>query len=436
MAYRSRPDSHSTTPGHDWWTDNAPAGSYPIDPSTVDPRTYNGEPDMPQPPVPSAPPEAPASAAPTQPQGPNYQGAFAQIAGWFKKYTGKDPSDAEVRQWGNNLDANYLMKIERMIRDHGAEIGYWDPEKNAPRAAAPAAGGGSSSSSGSAFDEDAFWKELEALPANPENAKKIAAKYGVKVLNSKGDKIEFPDGRQFDVGVAFGTGDPNQMKWARNQIGGPGFNGRASDLLSPFPENFGYPGFTPPPDFQAPTPDEAFNDKGFQFTLKQGKDALEKSAAAQGTLLTTGTLQDLDSFSQGLASTQYDKVYGRRLGEYESKYGHAETNYDRDRGNALQEYGLRHDLYNESQDRPYGKLMGVAQLGMGMPGGQGYASGMGGTLTGIGNANAAAGMYGANAYGNAFGSLANLGGYYAGRYANRNGNTYSPYGPYRSGYRF
>jgi hypothetical protein len=68
----------------------------------------------------------------------------------------------------------------------------------------------------------------------------------------------------------------------------------------------------PPPDFVAPTYDEAFNDQGFQFALKEGRDALEKSAAAKGTLLTTGTLKDLDTFSQGAASQQYDKVYGRR----------------------------------------------------------------------------------------------------------------------------
>lgn len=411
MAYGPSPEQYDMTPGHQWWTDNAP----------VDPNSG---------PVPDAGP--PASQPPAQqPQAPpQYGGPFAQIAQWFKRYTGRDPSDAEVRQWGTNLDANYLAKIENSIKTLGANSGYWDLSTNAPKATGPTSTPGTKP----AFDEDAFWTELESLPANGENAKKIAEKYGVKVLNSKGDKLEFPDGRQFDVGVAFGTGDPNQMKWARNQIGGPGYNGRPSNLLDPFPEQFQSKPLKTPDPFKAPTSDEAFNDQGFQFTLKQGKDALQKSAAANGTLLTTGTLQDLDSFSQGLASEQYDKVYNRKLGEYENNYGHIQTNYDRDRSNALQEYGLRHDLYNEAQDRPFTKLYQLSSLGTGGPGGSSYANGMSNTLTGIGNAQAASGLYGANAWQNGFGNLANLGGYYVGQYANR--NSYSPYGPYASGYRF
>lgn len=414
MAYGPSPDDYSMTPGHDWWTANAPG---------------DGSPALELPPAPSAPPSsAPPAAAPPPPAGQQFGGVYDQIAQFFRQYTGQEPSLQQVAQWGTNIDQNYLSKIEQAIRLQGVQSGYLgaDGRPKAAPSQAPAAG---STPSSSRWDE-AWFRQNIGVPNNMQDLLgmqgKIEAAGGKLNKNAAGQwngKITTPDGRIVDVMIAAGKGGTG-FQWDE----GPGANnGRAPDLLSPFPENFTSTPFQAPAPFTAPTADQAFNDQGFQFTLKQGQDALEKSAAANGTLLTTGTLKDLDQFSQGLASTQYDKVYNRDLGQYESNYGHAQTNYLQDRGNALQEYGIRHDLYNESQDRPYGKLMGLANLGAGMPGSGAYAAGASGTLTGIGNAQAASGLYGANAYQNAYGGLSNLGGYYAGQYMNR-GNSYSPYG--------
>jgi hypothetical protein len=216
-------------------------------------------------------------------------------------------------------------------------------------------------------------------------------------------------------GSQFGGGqyDPfNDYGWATQGSGGGG------TLLQPFTESFSAKPFEAPAPFVAPTADEAFNDQGFQGVLKRGQQALERSAAARGTLLTTGTMQELGEQQMDYGAQQYDKVYGRKLGEYELNYGHASTNYDRDRGNALQEYGLRHDLFNESQDRPYAKLLGLANLGRGLDDGSNYANAGSNLYTGLGNAQGASAIASGNAWQNAGTNLANLGGYYYGQYQN------------------
>src|SRR4030095_4612225 len=58
---------------------------------------------------------------------------------------------------------------------------------------------------------------------------------------------------------------------------------------------------------------------GYQFRLGEGLKALERSAAARGTLLTGGTLKGLERYGQGFASNEFANEYARRLGE--SKLG-------------------------------------------------------------------------------------------------------------------
>jgi hypothetical protein len=56
--------------------------------------------------------------------------------------------------------------------------------------------------------------------------------------------------------------------------------------------------------FQAPTAATEQNDPGFQFRLQQGQQALERSAAAKGGLLTGGTAQAEQQFGQDYASNE------------------------------------------------------------------------------------------------------------------------------------
>lgn len=346
--------------------------------------------------------------------------ALDQIAEAFRAQ-GIEPTRDLVMQWGSNIDQRYLSQILSSI----AQLPM------SPRAATPAptTTPTSTSSTGGGLTGDAAkaafgqaWiasggrtvSDLKAF-ADKWNAEHPDAK--VTLGGSKGDKVYGPGGSFWaDAVIGAGDGGGRGASW-QTEAGG---DSKPGNLLDPFPGQFSYQNFTPPPDFVAPTADQAFNDQGFQFALKQGQEALERSAAAKGTLLTTGTLKNLSQFNQDAASQQYDKVYNRRLGEYENAYGHAQTNYERDYNQALGQFGLRHDLWNEAQDRPFNKLYSLAQLGqVGGGNAQNYANGGSQTLTGIGNANAAATMYGGNATQNAFGNLANLAGFYAQPYLYR-----------------
>lgn len=110
----------------------------------------------------------------------------------------------------------------------------------------------------------------------------------------------------------------------------------------PFSETFDYKPWTE--TFQAPDALSQQNDPGFQERLKQGQQALERSAAARGTLLTGGTLKGLQQFGQDFASNEYGNVYNRAAGAYQQKYNDYLGNYQR----ALGEYGMR---YGQSNDQ-------------------------------------------------------------------------------------
>lgn len=70
--------------------------------------------------------------------------------------------------------------------------------------------------------------------------------------------------------------------------------------------------------FQAPTGVTEQNDPGFQFRLQQGQQALERSAASRGGLLSGGTAKSLDAYSQGQASQEYGNVYNRAFNEFQT----------------------------------------------------------------------------------------------------------------------
>lgn len=53
------------------------------------------------------------------------------------------------------------------------------------------------------------------------------------------------------------------------------------------------------------------NTPGYQFQLQQGVNALQRSAAARGQLMSGGTAKDLMTFGQGLAGTTYQDYMNR-----------------------------------------------------------------------------------------------------------------------------
>lgn len=94
--------------------------------------------------------------------------------------------------------------------------------------------------------------------------------------------------------------------------------------------------------FSAPTLQEAQNTPGYQFTLQQGENALQNSAAARGDLLSGNTMKALTDYGQNLANTTYNDVYNRALNSYQT--------------NAQNFY--------QNQANQYGRLMGLSGMGL------------------------------------------------------------------------
>lgn len=185
---------------------------------------------------------------------------------------------------------------------------------------------------------------------------------------------------------------------------GPGSNGNyqlAPDGTAPLMQNW-------TTQFQPRDPNQIAGDPSFQFQMQQGTQALERSAAAKGTLLTGGALKSLARFGQGLASTFDDKYYNRDLGQYQ----------------------MAHDIFNQNQTGQFNRLSTLAGMGQTSAGqlgntGSSYGANAGNTMTDIGNAQAAGTVGGANAWNSALGQIANNTQY---------GQAGSSYPPYAGGY--
>lgn len=61
-------------------------------------------------------------------------------------------------------------------------------------------------------------------------------------------------------------------------------------------------------------------DPGYQFDLQQGQQAMQRSAAAKGLLNSVGTQQNLNNYSQNMASNEYGNAYNRFTSAQAQKY--------------------------------------------------------------------------------------------------------------------
>ena len=70
--------------------------------------------------------------------------------------------------------------------------------------------------------------------------------------------------------------------------------------------------------FQAPTAAQAAAYPGEQFQLQQGEQAIQRSAAAQGGLLSGGTAKSLNNYAQNVAQGDYQNVYNNAFNTFQS----------------------------------------------------------------------------------------------------------------------
>lgn len=71
---------------------------------------------------------------------------------------------------------------------------------------------------------------------------------------------------------------------------------------------------------QTYTGQDIYSDPSYQFRLQQGQDAIQSSAAAQGSLLSGATLKALQNYGQESASQEYSNAYNRFNADQTNRY--------------------------------------------------------------------------------------------------------------------
>ena len=114
------------------------------------------------------------------------------------------------------------------------------------------------------------------------------------------------------------------------------FRPPAYEGATPF-EQDPYAAATP---FVGPTAADMTADPGYQFRLRQGQEALERSGAARGVTNTGGTLRDILDYGQQAASQEYGNVFGRQRDVYDLNERNRFNAYQANYGNAMDAYNL------------------------------------------------------------------------------------------------
>lgn len=230
------------------------------------------------------------------------------------------------------------------------------------------------------FDQAMMQQILRRYPPTNDGIRQAAAEldrtFGPGVVSlldhpERLDKFRLPNGQVIDV--VGGAGGPNPTHaW---MVEGPGHGGGAGMGYGAGPLG---PGSSP----------------DYQFVFDEGRKAIEKSAAAKGTLMTGGTLKALARYGSGVASGEYQNTFNR--------------------------------LYSTAQ-------LGLQGAGGVVNAGSAYGRSIGDLMTQRGNAQAAGQVGAANAWGGTIGDVANIGAqWYAGRRGARPGAPAPPDGARRA----
>lgn len=111
--------------------------------------------------------------------------------------------------------------------------------------------------------------------------------------------------------------------------------------------------------FKAPSLEDVQNEPGYALGLKEGQNALERSAAARGSILSGGTQKATARYGTDYGATKYGEATGRLFDQYQQRYGQFldaanlqsgaratnENAYQTDSGNNLSQYLTRFNAY-------------------------------------------------------------------------------------------
>jgi hypothetical protein len=327
----------------------------------------------------------------------------AELQAWYQEYLGRSASAEEIHAQRSTGAAG--EEVRRSIQN-SPEAAKYRKSKETPTPPPPAPGAPLPTPSGG-------WESwfLSLTNGKPVTAASLVAlepelkKYGVSLSPSasgKQGKIKLPDGTIVDVmrGSGLVNGEPSWDAWQWMTGDGGGGSDPATPfdpaefgkLRQPYGESFSYDPYggttpfswdVPSPDaFKAPTPEDLYNDPGYQVRMQEGQHALESSAAAKGSLMTGGTLRSLARYGQEQGSKEYGDAFNRsattwglNTGQYNTDRSAALTAYQTNAQNkfqdwttnytkALNEYQMRYGIWNTQQMRDFENLYKLSQLGV------------------------------------------------------------------------
>lgn len=150
--------------------------------------------------------------------------------------------------------------------------------------------------------------------------------------------------------------------------------GTLGTLLQPFgeaPPSFSLPTYKTPDPFKPPSADDVLKDDGYIFRRDQGEKVLENSASARGLTNSGGTLKDILDYGQNAASQEYQNVFNRDLGVYQTnvqsqnldpyKFAY-QQGLDTNNQNWNQ-YLQKYAQFRNQQTDSFNRLYGFASLG-------------------------------------------------------------------------
>jgi hypothetical protein len=112
------------------------------------------------------------------------------------------------------------------------------------------------------------------------------------------------------------------------------------------------------PQFTAPTAAELLNDPGYLSRLNAGNLALDRSAAARGSILSGGTLKARERYAQDYGSNEYGNMYGRALTTFGTNTAAGlagrqqnQGEYNTDFSNAFNQYLTKYGQFSDAANR-------------------------------------------------------------------------------------
>lgn len=122
------------------------------------------------------------------------------------------------------------------------------------------------------------------------------------------------------------------------------------------------------------------SDPGYQFTLQQGDNAINASAASKGGALSGGTLKALSGYASGLANQTYGDAYNRYLQT-------SQQNYNQTAGIAQLGLGAQQQSAQSTLGTAQGQANLQTQAGNAQAAGYiGQQNAINGAITGVGSA--------------------------------------------------